>query len=370
MPALRELARRSLARRRDHEPAEAVFVAAPRELRAVGRPRVRALTRTPRRLRVLALLREHRTRVRAVGIGDPQRGPPVGVGDERELRTVGREPRLTRGNAVAADRLHRSSPSASPSRPRRAAITITRRVPRHVGEIPLVPREQRTVGRPRGIPRVVGVRDAHRPRRTVERHDRDVARVVALDRARDLTARRHRGRDRVAVAGAGPARVAVGEHDRDEAAVAGDHHHLVVGRPAPAAAEPACRRSRPPAASSRRSRPRRGRSDRRSCRSRRAGRRPATTGDRPPRATGRPSPPVIRAVTRRTLALRQPAAATPRPAWVLGGGLQPGSPPSILVTTCLIVRSPCRAPATPSASPSSSTEATRTAGARASTAAT
>ena len=45
--------------RGDHEPAEAVFVAAPRELGAVGRPRERTLTRTPRGLGVLAALGEH-----------------------------------------------------------------------------------------------------------------------------------------------------------------------------------------------------------------------------------------------------------------------------------------------------------------------
>ena len=43
----RQLARRAVPGRGDHEPAEAVFVAAPRQLAAVGRPRVRTLARTP-----------------------------------------------------------------------------------------------------------------------------------------------------------------------------------------------------------------------------------------------------------------------------------------------------------------------------------
>ena len=109
---------------------------------------------------------------------------------------------------------------------------IARPVPRHVGQIPLVPRERRPVGRPRRIPRVVGVRDAHRPRRPVERHDRDVARVVALDRERDLAARRDGGRDRVARRGAAPgARRAVGARSRASRPSRGDDHQLVVARP-------------------------------------------------------------------------------------------------------------------------------------------
>ena len=74
----------------------------------------------------------------------------------------------------------------------RVAAHDPRLVPRHVREVPLVPHERAPVGRPTGIPRVVGVRDTIGPRGPVERHDGDVARVVALDRARDLTVDRDR----------------------------------------------------------------------------------------------------------------------------------------------------------------------------------
>ena len=232
----RQLARGTAAGSRDHEPAEAVFVATPSELGAVGRPRVRTLTVAPRGLGVLPTLRDHGARIRApitvIGkVGDPQHGPAVGVGDERELRTVGREPRLARGHRVATGRT--CAPDARPSNER---TMTSRRVPRHVGQVPFVPREHRSVGRPRRIPGVVGVSDAHRPRRSVEWHGRDVARVVSLDRERDLAPCGDCRPDRVALAVQHPTGRAV-RCDRDESAVAGDDHQLVVTRPAPAGTE-------------------------------------------------------------------------------------------------------------------------------------
>ena len=102
-----------------------------------------------------------------------------------------------------------------------------------------MPREQRTVGRPRGIPRVVGVRDAHRPRRTVERHrPRRRTHRRVRSRTRPRRAPRPRARSRRRRGAAPAAGVAVGAH-HDEPAVAGDDHDLVVARPAPTAAEPA-----------------------------------------------------------------------------------------------------------------------------------
>src|SRR5204862_1506785 len=95
VPTSRQLARRAVPRRRDHQPAEPVLVAAPRELAPVGGPRVRTLPGAPRRLGMLALLDDHGPRARTVGVGDPQCRPTLGIRDEREVVAGGREPRLT-----------------------------------------------------------------------------------------------------------------------------------------------------------------------------------------------------------------------------------------------------------------------------------
>src|SRR3954469_3067081 len=70
-----------------------------------------------------------------------------------------------------------------------------RRVPGHVGQRPLVPSELPAIRGPRRIPRVIRMGDALWPLRAVERHGHDIARILALDPAGDLTARRHHGRE-------------------------------------------------------------------------------------------------------------------------------------------------------------------------------
>jgi hypothetical protein len=82
------------------------------------------------------------------------------------------------------------------------------------------------------------VRDAYRPRGAVEWHGREVAGVIALDRERDLAARGNGRPDRVALAVQHTPLRAVGA-DREEPAVTGDDHELVVTGPTPAGTEPA-----------------------------------------------------------------------------------------------------------------------------------
>ena len=85
---------------------------------------------------------------------DPHVHPAVELGDERERVARRREPRLADRDVVATGDQGR----------RRVGIVDRdgddpRAVPGHVREVPLVPRERAPVGRPGGIPRVVGVRD-------------------------------------------------------------------------------------------------------------------------------------------------------------------------------------------------------------------
>ena len=174
MPALRELARRPRARRRDHEPAEAVLVAAPRDLRrrpATTRTNVDPDPTPVRRARGARAAPAARCRRR----------------DRRSTRsaTPRRRSRTRAGRRSGEARLADTDRVATRDDLGRAAVVAhhdARRVPRHVGQVPLVPREPRSVGRPGRIPRVVGRRAALRPRAAVERDDGDVARVVALDR--------------------------------------------------------------------------------------------------------------------------------------------------------------------------------------------
>ena len=193
------------------------------ELAAVGRPRERTLPRRPRRLRAFL--------VRLAGQQRFAVDDELGVADPREPRAVGREARLT-ARAVGCE------PRTPWRRARRRRAHDPRRVPRHVRQIPLLPHERAAVGRPRRVPRVVGVRDPLGPTGTVERNRGDVAGVVALDRARDLAPHRHRRRERPAVVGEHPLDPAAGENHH-QPAVGARHDEGVVVDPGVAAADPA-----------------------------------------------------------------------------------------------------------------------------------
>ena len=223
-----------------------------------------------------------------------------------------------------------------------------------------MPREQRAVGRPR--------RDPTRSRRA-RRAPATPSRRAARPRCR--TRRRARSRTRPRRAPRPPAR----PRGRRGSAPARRRRRraITTSRPSPAtttSSSSSAQHQPPPsphvgghddrrrrAVGRRRPRGRRGR---RSCRSRRAGSPP---GDQRGSATPRDRATiaaVIRAVTPANASRAgSPAARDPPGSWALA--CIRASPPSILVTSCLIVRSPCRAPATPCASPSSSTAATRTA---------
>ena len=108
------------------------------------------------------------------------------------VRAVGREPRLADRDVVAARDQTRLA-----SWPSSVATHDPRPVPRHVREVPLVPRE-RACRRPTtpGPTRSRRARcDAGQPEPST-RDDRDVARVVALEHERDACHRRARPRAR------------------------------------------------------------------------------------------------------------------------------------------------------------------------------
>ena len=167
---------------------------------AVGRPRERALARAPRRLGVLVVLGEHRQRVPP---SDPTstRRPAVASETNASRAPSGENRGWPHADRVAAGDDLRGAPSAVARRTMRDASHGMS------GRSHSCHASARAVGRPRRVPRVVGVRDAAAGHaRAVERHDRDVARVVALERERDLAARRDRGRERAGRRGSAPAR--------------------------------------------------------------------------------------------------------------------------------------------------------------------
>ena len=282
MPALRQLARRACARRADHEPAEAVLVATPRELRSVGRPRERPLAGPPCRLRVLVVL------ARAPDCASPPSGSAVHtIGQPSASLTnarrspVGREPRLPDADGVAARDDLRSTGVVADDDPRR--------VPRQIGQIPLVPGEPRSVGRPGRVPRVVGRRSPLRPRApsrgtTTTSHASSRSIESATSPRTDT-----------AGASARPSRVKRPDdcprrRDHDGPAVATGHDELVVIDPGVAA-----RRRRTSAVTTTGGADAVGGSDdeirlgRRGRRPRPSGSRWATSGDRRPNPSGRPS---------------------------------------------------------------------------------
>ena len=187
-------------------------------------------------LGVLALLGEHRTRVRAVGIGDPQRRPAVGVGDERELRPVGREARLARRDRVAADRHSAFGslvlPSASHGRSRVTRPTACRAGPT---------RATRAASRRATTP---GSTRSRRARRAPATPSRRAARTATSHASSRSIAHATSPRAETAGATARPSRVQhpprrrASSADRDQAAVAGR-------RPRPRRRRPSTSRRRP-----------------------------------------------------------------------------------------------------------------------------
>ncbi len=149
---------------------EAELVAGEHDRRAIGRPCVRTLAETPRRVTVLDLLVDERLRVGSVRGGDPEVQPAGLVGQVREPRTVGREARLLHADAVAARH------DLGVARTDRVPDDDASLVPRHRRDAPLVPDHPAAVGRPRRIETEVGLGtgESHRPRRTVDRCDGDV----------------------------------------------------------------------------------------------------------------------------------------------------------------------------------------------------
>ncbi len=224
VPPAREVPDGTAIQRHDDQPPETRFVAVHRDRRAVGRPRERSLPGTPRWLGVLARLLDQRSRRRTVGRREPHVHPPALVGHVRERVADRREARLADGNRVA------------PGDPARLGVTAphhdARRVPRHVRQIPLVPGQRAAVGRPRGIPREVGVRDPFGPRGPVEPDHCDVARVVTLEHERDALTVRGHGRCRAAPVAREHAHRPTGRRDREESPVGRRVHQGVLGRPA------------------------------------------------------------------------------------------------------------------------------------------
>ena len=191
VPALRQLARRPRARR-------------PRSRAGRSRPRCgttraacrRATTRTTAGRDPTPARRARASRA-STGcasppsrIGGPHDRPAVGVGHERERGRPSGEKRgwPTRDGVAAGDDLRRTGVVAHDD---------ARRVPRHVGQVPLVPGEPRAVGRPG--------RDPTRSRRARRRcgHALPSSGTTAMSHAssrsideRDLAARRDRGRER------------------------------------------------------------------------------------------------------------------------------------------------------------------------------
>ena len=137
---------------------EPLLVAAERDVPPVRRPCEGPLSGAPRRVAVLCILLQQRARASAVTVGAPEVEPPVGVAQKRELRAVGREPGLLDGHTVGAR--HRDRIAAAVDRAGDDAALV----PRHVGDIPLVPRDVRGIRRPHGIEAEVGPgREPYRP---------------------------------------------------------------------------------------------------------------------------------------------------------------------------------------------------------------
>ncbi len=126
VPAPRELTRRLPRPARRHEPAEARFVAAPREFFAVGRPRERTLAGVPRRFCVLLCgSRQHRLAVDHNAVVADPREPGAPVGEKRGWLHARRV-----GNDLAACRARRGAMMRDASHGM-------------FGQVPLLPHERR-----------------------------------------------------------------------------------------------------------------------------------------------------------------------------------------------------------------------------------
>ncbi len=146
----------------DDQTTEAVLVAVERDRRRVGRPRERPLPGTPRRLGVFVLLRRARTSACHRPRGDAIHTfiQPSSSATNASASPDRREAWLTDRDVVTPGDHRRHGVGSS-----RASRDDARAVPGHVREVPLVPGERATVGGPRRIPRVVGVRHPPRPLR-------------------------------------------------------------------------------------------------------------------------------------------------------------------------------------------------------------
>ena len=140
VPTLRDVACAAPVAPDDDEATEATLVACDRERVARGRPRERPLADPPSRFCALVRLREHgpaTTRRPGARVGlEPDVPPPGFVADERERVAARAEARLADGDPVSTGR------DASGRSRRPVHDDDPGRVPRHVREIPLVPRQQ------------------------------------------------------------------------------------------------------------------------------------------------------------------------------------------------------------------------------------
>ncbi len=134
----------------DTQPAEATLVAVERDAVAVRRPRERSLTRTPGGVAVLEGLGEHGLRVE-VAVEHPQVEEPVDVGEERGERAAWGEPHLLGLCVTRRERVHDLAVAVA------ATSRDLARVPRHVGNAPLLPRDPLGVGGERGVEAEVGI---------------------------------------------------------------------------------------------------------------------------------------------------------------------------------------------------------------------
>ncbi len=264
---------------------------------------------------------------------------PLASRDVREVITGGREPRLSRRHALAArDDGHWRSPrrdrgSRCATRPTAAS-----------GRSHSCHASKRPSGDHAQIPRVVRVRDPHRPGAAVERHHGDVTRVVALEVERHLAPRRHRRTRGATVAGQRP-EYAAGGADHDAAGRRRWPRRSRLHPPSTSRRPRRCRRSRPPAAPSRPPARRRGQQ-----RPSKASSQP----NRPPSGDQRGSDTErdreIIAGVRRPSVTAPDATRTRSRRAVLRAACLRDPPASILVTSCRLPRLSCRAPATPSVS--------------------
>ena len=134
----------------DAQPAEPALVAVERDAVAVRRPRERPLTRTPGGVAVLERLGEHGLRVE-VAVEHPQVEEPVHVGEERGERAAWGEPDLLGLRVTRRERVQDLAAAVA------ATSRYLARVPRHVGNAPLLPRDPLRVGGERGVEAEVGV---------------------------------------------------------------------------------------------------------------------------------------------------------------------------------------------------------------------